>query len=80
MSACVFVLMTDCAGLLMCLHEDHRTELQLWDDPWMRSCRPPGAQPPKWVPALSVGALCNSILLAHTNSVSRSNEIFKGAL
>lgn len=58
--------------------EDHRTGLQLWDDPPLAEVlQAPGGQPLKWVPALSVGAPRNSVLLAHTHSISRSNEIFK---
>lgn len=58
--------------------EDHRAALQLWDDPLLEVQPALGGHPLKWVLALSVGALSNSILLAHTNFVSWSNEIFKG--
>lgn len=66
------VVVTDCARLVQMI-----TELQ-GSDPSLEVRQALGGHPLKWALALSVGALCNSILLAHTNFVSRSNEIFKG--
>lgn len=80
MSESMFVLMTDCAGLLACVcicrGSQDRTSA-VGRPPIAEVLQAPGGQTLKWVTALSVGALGNSVLLANAHSITRSNEIFK---